>query len=120
MNAKIDLTPKLRTANVTIKSDPIVFDFDEAKIVDGIAEAVAKAVVKDIRAQPVDKWDKTGHLASGIRAVRGDVVAPSDRLNRDPALAQRFSDEIPAMRQPLEPRPVVDAIDLAVHEIVGK
>ncbi len=55
MNAKIDLTPKLRTANVAIKSDPIVFDFDEAKIVDGIAEAVAKAVVKDIRAQPVDK-----------------------------------------------------------------
>ena len=77
--------------DVTFAHDSI--KIDKAPSLKPVAEATADVVKRAIAAQPGHKWDRTGRLRGGIRAVRNNVEHPSDRLQHD-ALKQRFVDEV--------------------------
>ncbi len=115
MTRPIVINPTLDVGGVTVTGETIAFDFDAAKIVDGIADAVAASIVSDINSS--GKWIKTGHLIGGIRAVDGVIAAPSDRLDR-PGLPEKFREDIATMRDPLTPAPVKKALDKAIDDTV--
>jgi hypothetical protein len=101
----------MRSGNVEIRGDVV-------EIVDLKLEGVADALAADLRAaistQPSGKWNKTGELLRSIKRSGADVVVSANRLERDPALAQKFASEVmPA--DPLASDAVLKASEAAVN-----
>lgn len=115
MKQKIDMS--MKSGAVTVKAEPLVIDLDEDKFVDGPADAMAIVLKEAVANQPGKKWDQTGHLRGGIRADGGDVVVPSDRLQRA-ELRERFQQEVVPVRITEDPR-VKRAIQRSLDEAVG-
>ena len=118
---KIIIDPSGQFGDVTITAKPLTFDLDESKIIDGIAAAVAKAIVAEINAAAGDKWNKTGVLVNGIRAQASGkdyvVTVPRDRLQRD-EVREKFFADIVAARKPLTPKAVQSAIGEAIADMI--
>jgi hypothetical protein len=81
-----------------------------------VAEAIAADLKDVVRAQPGDKWHKTGHLVGNIKAEGTDVTAPADRLQRDD-LAQKFVDDVVPDDPTKRPR-VAKALEEAADRMV--
>ncbi|MDX2093804.1 MAG: hypothetical protein SFX73_38565 [Kofleriaceae bacterium] len=109
------IDPRLKTSSVTVIAEPLVIDLDPEKLVDGPAEAMAKAVASGVRTAG---WHVTGRLAAGITAQDGQVIAPTDRLVRDPELVEKLVEDVPALQRPLEPESVQKAIEKAMDRAV--
>lgn len=113
---------KGKHSSVQVTGDKLIVDIDEQALAIEIAEAHAKSVTEQMRMQPGGKWHKTGHLIAGL-AVRpnGDgaaLVAPADRLQRDPELVDKLTEDIAALRDPDGDRRVKAAIDESADRLV--
>lgn len=118
MKKRIDETAKYsgQYASVTVSADSLEVDFDAIKADAGPANAIVDAIREDISnnetvsaaalkrrrkagASGTAKWDATGRLKSGIRAVKSgggfDIVPPDDRLNSD-ELFNKFVEDLEA------------------------
>lgn len=89
-------------STVTVDADAMVIDIDEERLASAAATAGAVSVAAAIRALPGEAWNRTGELANGIGTERNpdgsvSVVAPPDRLKRDPVLVQKLAALVPAM-----------------------
>ncbi len=124
---KIQIAPKARrdgqNASIKISGDTLEIDLDPEKLVQKPAQAMAKAVAAEVRnsgERTADgkrqRWNNTGTLANGIRAVGGSVVAPAGRLER-PELVEKFLDDIEAAANPLGQPTVQKAIAETTGEI---
>lgn len=105
MSAKFDMDAAVERLKINLKPS-----FEPA------ARAGADALRRAIAAQPGDKWDRTGHLASGLRASGDSVTHPSDRLQRD-ELKQRFFDEV-VPDDPTDDAAVAKAIEQVLSEVI--
>lgn len=100
--------------DVDVIIEPLEIDFED--FVDEPTEAIAEVVRDSIRAQSDNRWNKTGHLLSGIQASNGEVTAPSDRLTR-PDLVERFAAEV-LPDDPMTDRRVIAAAQSAMDRAV--
>lgn len=116
------LSLKGKHNSVTVSGDPLIVDIDEQELAIEVGEAHARSVADQMRSQPDGKWNRTGHLASGltVRAAGDDsaeLVAPADRLQR-PGLVDRLAEDIAALHSPERDRRLNEAIDKSADGIV--
>jgi hypothetical protein len=86
---KID--PNMSAPNVEVVAD--VLEISEMSL-EGIAEALAADLRAAVASQPGDKWNRTGKLLRSISSSDDAVTLSSDRLERDPELADKFAADV--------------------------
>lgn len=118
---KVTIDLGMKTDGVEIVADTLTVELDEKELERPAATAAASAVrngIRRIATQSADGthrlFNKTGHLASGIKADGPDVVAPPGYLQED-ELVDRLIAEVPALRDPLSDQ----AFQLELEHVVA-
>ncbi len=113
--------------SVTVTCDTLEIDLDPQAIAEAQAKAAAVAVSRGIRAIPSahghQPFNVSGKLATGIAVQRNpdgsaSVVAPPDRLTRDPALVEKLVEKVPELQRPADAPEVRKALEKSASEIV--
>lgn len=114
---KLELDFTRRGTGMSVTSDRVEILIEPDKLTKAAGEAIAARIVGGVRSAG---WVKTGTLANGIKAERGpdgstQVTVPGDRLVRDPELATKLADAVPAVREPFT-TPERDQVEKAVGD----
>jgi hypothetical protein len=110
----VKIDPNMSAPNVSVVAD--VLDVEDLNL-EGIADALAADLRAAVASQPGDKWNRTGKLLRSITSNDDAVTLSSDRLERDPDLAEKFRDDVMAS-DPLDSARVRKAAEAAVMAAV--